>query len=261
VSTTSGARRDYATCYRLEKERLVPVADAAGATDPRAELVHDQLRSLVSSQRFSCLGAKAAFSAGQYWIGLYDEMATPQSTQSLARDLQAFSAKENQREPDDLTFRTFIGTFMGPVCPDESSFEKLVWSQLQALHDNDRRVHDWDPRVSADPGDPHFAFSVGGRAYFVVGLHAAASRWTRRFAWPTLVFNPHSQFDRLREQGLFTRFRDQIRTRDRELQHVLNPMLSNFGEESEARQYAGRRVEDDWRCPFRAVERDDPEVD
>ena len=122
MSTTSRARRDYPTCYRLEEERLVPVADVRRPTDPRAELVHDQLRSRVSSQRFSCLGAKAAFSAGQYWIGLYDEMATPLSTQSLARDLQAFSAEENQRKTDDLTFRTFIGTFMGPVCPDESSF-------------------------------------------------------------------------------------------------------------------------------------------
>jgi FPC/CPF motif-containing protein YcgG len=260
MSATRRASAHYATCYRLEDGRLVPASDEVSAIDPRAELVHDQLRSLVSSQRFSCLGAKAAFSAGQYWIGVYDEMASPSSTPSLARDLQAFSAEETQRMPDDGTFRTFIATFMGPVCPDEPAFEKLVWSQLQALHDQDQRVHDWDPAASADPSDPHFAFSVGGRAYFVVGLHAAASRWARRFAWPTLVFNPHRQFDRLREQGLFTRFRDQIRTRDRALQQVLNPMLSNYGEESEARQYAGRRVEDDWRCPFRAVERDDAEL-
>ena len=135
---------------------------------------------------------------------------------------------------------------------DQQSFERLVWRQLQALHDLDRQDHGWDPTASPDTADPHFAFSVGGRAYFVVGLHAASSRWTRRFAWPTLVFNPHRQFDRLREQGKFERLRDQIRDRDRALQRTLNPMLSNFGEHSEARQYSGRRVEDDWRCPFHA---------
>jgi FPC/CPF motif-containing protein YcgG len=220
--------------------------------NPRAELVHDQLRALITSRSFSCLGAKAALSAGDYWIGVYDEMAECVTTQDLVRDLQAFSASEANRDPADRNFRTFIATFESPVCQDERSFERLVWRQLQALHDLDRQSNDWDPTVSADPDDPRFAFSVGGRAYFVVGLHAASSRWARRFAWPTLVFNPHHQFDRLREQGTFEQLRDQIRKRDRALQRVLNPMLSDFGERSEARQYSGRRVEDDWRCPFNA---------
>jgi FPC/CPF motif-containing protein YcgG len=243
---------EYPTCYCLQDERLIPVERADDPSNPRAELVHDQLRSLISSPKFSCLGAKAALKGGEYWLGVYDGMADDETTEALAHDLQAFSASEARRDPDDTGLRTFIATFASPVCEDEQSFERLVWRQLQALHDLDRQDHGWDPTASPDTADPHFAFSVGGRAYFVVGLHAASSRWTRRFAWPTLVFNPHRQFDKLREQGKFERLRDQIRDRDRALQRTLNPMLSNFGEHSEARQYSGRRVEDDWRCPFHA---------
>ena len=42
----------------------------------------------------------------------------------------------------------------------------------------------WDPRVSDDPANPHFAFSVGGTAFFVVGLHPQASRIARRTPCP-----------------------------------------------------------------------------
>ncbi|MBA3796937.1 MAG: YqcI/YcgG family protein, partial [Chloroflexi bacterium] len=34
------------------------------------------------------------------------------------------------------------------------------------------------------------------------------------------------------------------------LQGSINPMLSDFGTRSEARQYAGREVDEEWRCPF-----------
>ena len=41
-----------------------------------------------------------------------------------------------------------------------------------------------------------------------------------------------------------------IRAREVALQGSINPMLSDFGEESEARQYSGRTVPDDWVPPF-----------
>ena len=42
-----------------------------------------------------------------------------------------------------------------------------------------------------------------------------------------------------------------------QLQGSINPMLSDFGEATEARQYSGRAVEDDWRAPFAAGETGD----
>ena len=106
------------------------------------------------------------------------------------------------------------------------------------------------PAVSDDPSDPAFAFSFAGTAFFIVGLHAASSRAARRFAWPTLVFNPHRQFDRLRESQRFSRFQHVIREAERNLQGSINPMLADFGDRSEASQYSGRRVAPDWKCPF-----------
>ena len=96
-------------------------------------------------------------------------------------------------------------------------------------------------------------FSFAGTAFFVVGLHAASSRTTRRFAWPTLVFNPHQQFDQLREVGLYSRFQRVIRDAELDLQGEINPMLSDFGERSEAPQYSGRQVGPEWRRPFHAT--------
>jgi FPC/CPF motif-containing protein YcgG len=89
-------------------------------------------------------------------------------------------------------------------------------------------------------------------AFFVVGLHPASSRFARRFAWPTLVFNAHHQFERLRSEGGYARMQEVIRARERKLQGTLNPNLGDFGVRSEARQYSGRPVQEGWRCPFHA---------
>jgi FPC/CPF motif-containing protein YcgG len=227
--------------------------DCAPPSAPLAELIHDQFRALVLHPGFSCLGAKAALRGGGYRMGIYEAMGSPRATEGLARDLSAFvrtldARTDGQGERGGLT--TFVASFLDPIPGGEAGFERRLWAQLQALHDRDA-VGAWDPSVSADPEDPHFSFSVAGRAFFVVGLHAASTRWARRFAWPTLVFNPHAQFERLRAHGHFGRLQALIRARERALQGSLNPNLGDFGERSEARQYSGRPVDAAWRCPFR----------
>jgi FPC/CPF motif-containing protein YcgG len=44
--------------------------------------------------------------------------------------------------------------------------------------------------------------------------------------------------------------RDVIRDRDEHLQGNINPMVSDHGYGSEARQYSGRAVDDSWHAPF-----------
>jgi FPC/CPF motif-containing protein YcgG len=85
-------------------------------------------------------------------------------------------------------------------------------------------------------------------------MHPASSRLSRRFHWPTLVFNPRAQFERLRAEGKFERLRALVRERDVALQGTLNPNLADFGERSEARQYSGRATEPGWQCPFHRKE-------
>lgn len=236
-------------CVTLIDRKLVRVSEPDLAPSPLARLVHDQFRALVLSEGFSCLGAKAAFRTAQYQLGVYAAIGSAEATDNLARHLSAF-VEANPPSPRGVT--TFIASFSGPTASDEATFERLLWAQLQTLHDRDSRLHRWDPSVSADPEDPGFSYSFAGRAFFVVGLHAASSRWARRFAWPTLVFNPHDQFERLRTEGTFPRLQQRIRARERALQTTLNANLSNFGERSEARQYAGRPLDAEWQCPFQA---------
>jgi FPC/CPF motif-containing protein YcgG len=143
-----------------------------------------------------------------------------------------------------------IAVFRGPFELHEGEFEKLFWSQLQELHAEDALRFAWDARVSCDPNAADFSFSFAGQAFYVIGMHANSSREARRFPWPTLVFNPHEQFERLREDGNWERMKQTIRSRDFARQGSVNPMLSDFGETSEARQYSGRAVEETWQAPF-----------
>ena len=209
-----------------------------------AERVREEFRAFVFDPDFSCLGARAALRHDDHRIGAYGPIGTPEATARLALDLARFAPAA-----DGAEFATFVAAFMGAAPEGEAEFEALLWSQLQALHDADE-TRGWAPSVSDRPEDPRFAFSFAGTAFFVVGLNPASSRLARRFGWPTLVFNPRVQFERLREDGRYAGLRDQIRAREVALQGTLNPNLADFGEASEARQYSGRAIEPGWRCPF-----------
>jgi len=104
--------------------------------------------------------------------------------------------------------------------------------------------------VSKDTENQHFSFSIGGKAFYIVGMHPGASRKARQSPYAAIAFNLHWQFEKLREMGSYETVRDKIRERDKELQGSINPVLEDFGSNSEARQYSGRKVEKDWKCPF-----------
>lgn len=229
---------------RLDHGILVHAEDAAPAS-ALACFVHESFRALALNPHFACLGGQAAVRQNAYGFGLYPTLGSPASTESLARGLQSFNGDAALRA-QSLT--AFAACFVTPVTGGEESFERLLWATLQQLSDIDTQP--WATGRGADPRDPEFSFSFGGVAFFVIGLHAASSRLARRFAWPTLIFNPHVQFDHLRASGKYAHFQHVIRTRDAALQGTTNPMLSDFGEESEARQYSGRTVGADWECPF-----------
>ena len=243
----SDLARANSTYAAFRDDQLVCALDPQRSPSQLEEDVHRAFRALILRPEFSCLGARAAVRSGQYRQGVYREMSSPEATAGLARDLFAFV-----EEQDDLKsgFTTFVAAFSGPRSAGEVEFERLLWAQLQNLHDQDRLHHRWDPSVSSDPEHGSFSFSFAERAFFVVGLHPASSRRARRFAWPALVFNAHRQFEWLRERGHFGRMQRLIRARERAIEGSVNPNLSDFGARSEARQYSGRAVEEGWRCPL-----------
>ena len=198
--------------------RLVPVADTGRPLPALAEFVHGQFRSLALEPRFPCVGARSAMHQGTYRFAMYGELGSAEATAALCRDLRAFVAEQPATgHPPN----TFVACFAGPTATDDAAFRSLVRLLTDGLVDDD--AEPWDPAVSSNPEDPHYAFSFAGRAFTIVGLHAGSPRWARRFAWPTIVFNAERLFLDLRREGKLTRFQQVIRKRDVDLQGCPNP--------------------------------------
>jgi FPC/CPF motif-containing protein YcgG len=206
--------------------------------------------TFVRAPSFPCVGAKSALARGQMHIVVarditssWDDLRIHPGLFDLARRFCV----------DPTLFQSFVVVFEGPETLTELQFERAMWNRIQSLADKDVwHGLDYDPTVDSDPESPHFSLSFGGEAFFVVGMHPGASRPARRFHTPALVFNLHRQFEMLREEGMYEKLRDSILERDRSLAGSINPMLARHGESSEARQYSGRAVGDDWTCPFAA---------
>jgi len=81
----------------------------------------------------------------------------------------------------------------------------------------------------------------------------------RRAPLPTLVFNPHDQFEELRAEGRFDHMRSTIRRRDVDLQGFVNPMVADHGDSTEALQYSGRQHPTGWQPPLEVHVDPEPE--
>ncbi len=207
--------------------------------------------SFIDDPSFPCVGSKAALARKAIEPHQFGRLGDRTNDAPLLDALTAFARRIEATPEQDTTVHSFAALFDGPADTDEQRFEAMLWSQLQRLHDLDaRRGTPWAADVSRDPDDPRFSLSLGGHPFFVIGLHAGASRLARRFEVPVLVFNSHRQFDRLRADGRYAKMQAATRQRDTALQGSINPNLADFGTAAETRQYSGRRVEAGWTCPF-----------
>lgn len=218
-----------------------------------------RLADFIREQEFPCVGAKSALARGGLRTLVARDLTSAWDDLRIYAALLEFAADYRARPGP---FQSLAVIFDGKAPPTEEAFETALWQRLQSLSDKDGWLGQrYDPRVSDNPGDPHFSLSFGGEAFFVVGLHPNASRPARRFDAPVLVFNPHDQFEQLRAEGRYEGLRQSIIARDVALAGSPNPMLSRFGETSEARQYSGRAVDETWACPFHAKPRTPPADD
>lgn len=243
----SDLARENSAYGGYEDGHLIRVGEAGRPLPGPQGEAHAAFRARLLDARFSCVAARAAVNSGTYRLGSYGDMTSGDALAGLARDLFTFTREQPALGSD---FTTFAACFAGPVMTSEEQFEAHLWTALQTLYDVDRLFNAADPKVAEDPEARDFGFSFAGRGFFVIGLHPASSRLARQFPWPTLVFNSHAQFDQLKADGRYPKLQAAIRAREMKWQGSLNPNLSEFGERSEARQYSGRAVEDDWRCPF-----------
>ena len=214
----------------------------------RLPLFANQFQNFIRDSDFPCVGAKSALASGMLHMVRARDLTSSWNDLEIHRELMSWT-REYKSDPSGL--RSLAVLFNDPADLDEEAFEQALWERIQSLADKDAwKGLPHDPRVCPDPENPHFSLSFGGEAFFVIGLHPGASRPARRFSKPVLVFNLHDQFERLRADGRYERMRERILARDAELAGSTNPMLARHGEASEAAQYSGRVVQNDWKCPF-----------
>ena len=216
-------------------------------TELQLDVYTEEYLSFINKKDFPCVAAKTALTWQQIKYLVVDHLACPKDDAAILDFVYDFV--DTYRGSDKLSHSAAV-IFKGPEEPNEALFEELFWQRLQALSNLDARRYDYDRRVVADPMSPDFSFSLKEEAFFVIGLHSGSSRPARQLRYPTLVFNPHAQFEQIRNNSRFGSLRDTIRTRDLAYSGSINPMLQDFGEASEAYQYSGRAYDQAWKCPF-----------
>lgn len=208
-------------------------------------LIENEFRDFILDNNHPCVMANAIFLTNNYHLKVYDSITNLENVSNVLLDIQKYLENYNF---DSNEFESLIVCFKKDQIESELTFEKQLWQFLQEIHNQDD--FPWDPTVSADPSDPDFSFSIKGKAFYIIGMHPGSSRLARRAPYCTIVFNMHWQFEKLREMGIYQKIKNRIRKQDRQLQGSINPVLRDFGKETETRQYSGREVEKNWQCPF-----------
>jgi FPC/CPF motif-containing protein YcgG len=157
---------------------------------------------------------------------------------------------DNYRQTDQ-TYQSAAVIFRQPTEIDETMFDAMLWQRLEAIRRIDEQNYAHDPRVDNDPQSSKYSFSLKEEAFFVLGLNPASRRNSRRFSYPTLVFNPHQQFEILRQRDQYGKLKNIVRKKDLSFSGSINPMLDDFGKASEVYQYSGLEHGSDWTCPLR----------
>ena len=143
----------------------VPRSGAAQQPDDIRH-AHERFRAFVLGAGYPCVVGAATVRRGDYTGGLFPPLGTAAAVRECYDALRVFLT----RYPADYEpTAVFVALFGGTPPRTERAFEEALWRQLQGMHDED--VAAWDPIASPNPDDPRFGFSIGGRAFFVIGLH------------------------------------------------------------------------------------------
>ncbi len=209
------------------------------------KLIRKEFYNFIVNNDHPCVMAQTMFRDKKADFHVYNHFGSSETAAKILDDLQIYL---NNYDFSTNDFYTFIAVFDDNPKMSEEQFEKILWKQLQHLHEVDNLP--WDTTVNPDPENDNFSFSLLNQAFYIIGLHPNSSRKARQAPYPAMVFNLHWQFEQLRKMGVYHQVRNTIRRRDIVFEGSVNPMVQDFGDSSEARQYSGREVDDSWKCPF-----------
>lgn len=217
--------------------------------DTGQEIIEEYVQHL-NAREFPCVAARAAISRQQMKCMVAGHMACPKDDMAILAFLYDFV---DEYRNNKTIFHSASVIFTAPGDVDEKMFDSLLWSKLQSLSNLDRRNFKHDTRVDDDPASPKFSFSIKEEAFFIIALHPNNSRKARRFKTPVLAFNPHAQFEQLRQTGGYEKMKSIVRKRDLAYSGSVNPMLRDFGNASEVYQYSGQQYDESWQCPLKFI--------
>jgi len=211
------------------------------------ELIIEAYSAYLRKKDFPCIAAKAALSRNHIQCLVASHMACPADDETILQYLYGFVDRYRASEE---SYHSAAVIFREPVEINETVFDTLLWQRLNSLASLDKQKYTHDLRVDPDPNSPRYSFSLKEEAFFILGLHPGSSRRSRQFKYPALIFNPHAEFEKLRNSDRYTRMKEVVRKRDIEFSGSVNPMLADFGEASEVYQYSGKMYNTDWTCPL-----------
>ena len=108
-------------CYRTSPSKAVAAHDRTA---------FDRLRAHVSDVNYPCVMARSVFNRESFRMSTYGRLGEPGNAEMLCHDLCQFSSEF----PAPVSAAvSFLAWFDGPTAADEASFERQLWSQLQAL--------------------------------------------------------------------------------------------------------------------------------
>jgi hypothetical protein len=193
--------------YAVGRERGVPL---------EVDRIHEEFREWVGDDSaFPCIAAKMAIKGiGSYGLGVYDApVGDPENSQALLDDLRTFLLYQSAEWKAGNHLTTFVAVFPNGVPAEWSEFEAKLRAQVIDLSKTD---------VASPDG-----VTDQKRNFLMVGLHPAAPRKARRFAYPTLVFNSREQFKYLETTGQMPAIQKAVRRRDKAISgsELVNPIL------------------------------------
>ncbi len=217
-------------------------------TSERAKLaaVDFHIKSLVYQKDYPCVGALRAVKKSEYRIGIYEGFGNGSSSEALKKDLLKFLAEQ---KTSNSPYLSFWASFPEDSVLSEQDFENRLWHELSCISSID--MSPWDPNFSSNPQDKTFCFSLGGNAFFVVGLHSKSSRRSRTFPYPSMIFNLYEQFEIITRMNQYESMVQTNRKKGLIYEGDVNPMVEKFGDRWESIQFSGRQNDDNWKCPFR----------
>lgn len=207
----------------------------------------DEYLAFLDQRGFPCIAARAALKHGHIHCLVTGHMACPNDDHRILQFIYQFvDVYRKAKTP----YHSVAIIFEEPVIENELLFDRLLWQRLTALRKMDDQNFRYDSRVEADPKSKKFSFSLKEEAFFVIGLHPASPRHSRHFRYPTLVFNPHAEFEKLRAANRYESLKGAVRKRDVAFSGSINPLLRDFGDSSEIFQYSGIHHDTTWKCPL-----------